>query len=228
MSAIWGAIDMQGKEIPVNIQNMMRKAFDKCVIDRYEEICSGNVYMGCGIQYFVPEAKGEQLPFAEEAIYYTADVVLDNKEELCKRLGLSKEEWGNMPDGKILYEVYRRFGKDCLNDLLGAYTFVWYEKEKNQIEIVLDAVGNRCLYYRLEGSILYFSSLLEPLAKISENTVLNDRWLVDFLAMDHLYMINETEETPFQNIFRIAPAQYICIQGGEIEKEIYWKPFDNY
>ena len=54
-----------------------------------------------------------------------------------------------MPDGRILYEVYGRLGKDCLNDLLGAYTFVWYDKEKNQIELVLDAVGNRCLYYRI-------------------------------------------------------------------------------
>ena len=228
MSAIWGAIDMQGKEIPVNIQNMMRQSFDKCVIDRYEEICSGNVYMGCGIQYFVPEAKGEQLPYTEDGIFYTADLVLDNREELCRRLGLSKEESNSMPDGKILYEVYKRFGKDCLNDLLGAYTFVWYDKEKNQIEIVLDAVGNRCLYYRLEGSTLYFSSLLEPLAKMSEDTALNDRWLVDFLAMDHLFMINETEETPLQNIFRIAPAQYVCIKGEQVEKEIYWKPFENY
>ena len=95
MSAIWGAIDMQGREIPVNIQNMMRQSFDKCVIDRYEEICSGNVYMGCGIQYFVPEAREEQLPYTEDGIFYTADVVLDNREELCKRLKLSKEESRN-------------------------------------------------------------------------------------------------------------------------------------
>lgn len=227
MSAIWGAIDMQGKDIPANIQNKMRKAFDKCVIDRYEEIHSGNVYMGCGIQYFVPEAKAEQLPFSEDTIYYTADVVLDNREELCGRLGLSKEQSTNMPDGKILYEMYRRFGKGCLNDLLGAYTFVWYDKATNQIELVLDAVGNRCLYYRLVGSTLYFSSLMEPLADVAEETSLNDRWLVDFLAMDHLFMINETEETPLQDIFRIAPAQYICIKEEQIKKEQYWKPFEN-
>ena len=228
MSAIWGAIDMQGREIPVNIQNMMRQSFDKCVIDRYEEICSGNVYMGCGIQYFVPEAREEQLPYTEDGIFYTADVVLDNREELCNCLKLSKEESRNMPDGRILYEVYGRLGKDCLNDLLGAYTFVWYDKEKNQIELVLDAVGNRCLYYRIEGSIFYFSSLIEPLAKVSEETALNDRWMVDFLAMDYLHIINETEETTFKNIYRIAPAQYICIQKKKVEKELYWKPFENY
>ncbi len=228
MSAIWGAIDMQGKDIPVSVQKMMRRAFDKCVIDRYEEICFNNVYMGCGIQYFVPEAKKEQLPLREEGVFFTADVVLDNREELCNRLELSKEERYNMPDGRILYEMYRRFGKTCLNELLGAYTFVWYDWEKNQIELVLDAVGNRCLYYRLVGSILYFSSLMEPLANVSEDTALNDRWLVDFLAMDHLFMVNETEETPLQNIFRIAPAQYICIKKGQIEKEQYWKPFENY
>lgn len=226
MSAIWGAIDLQGNPIREEAKKKLRKAFDKCVIDRYEEMVCENVYMGCGIQYFTPQAKKEILPKKQGNLFFTADVVLDNRQELFQKLDRTADT--SMPDGELLYEVYKKYGKSCLNDLLGAYAFVWYDKQKNEIELVLDAVGNRCLYYRLIGSILYFSSLIEPLAQITEETRANDRWLVDFLAMDHLFMINETEETPIKDIYRLAPAQYMKISKEQKEKETYWKPFENY
>lgn len=228
MSAIWGAIDLSGNQIDKEKQVLLRQAFDKCVIDRYEELTDRNVYMGCGIQYFTPEAVKEKLPFNENEFFFTADVVLDNRQELLEKLGISKDKGEDMPDGEILYAMYKHYGKECLNDLLGAYTFIWYDRAANKIELILDATGNRCVYYRIIGDIFYFSSLIEPLAELTQDTRLNDRWLTDFLAMDHLYMINETEETPVNEVYRPAPAQYISYMKGKIEKEIYWKPFENF
>lgn len=221
MSAIWGAIDLNGKEISQNLKIILRKAYDKYVIDRYEEKSIENVYMGCGIQYFTEEAIHEPLPIMEKNHYFTADVVLDNRENLAENIGINLDK--EMADGELLYKVYTSKGKTSLNDLLGAYCFVWYDKEKNEVELVSDAVGNRCLYYYFKNGILYFSTLLLPLAKISGET-LNDRWLIDFLAMDYLSMINEAEETPFKDIYRIAPAQYIQITKEKIEKQQYWNP----
>lgn len=228
MSAIWGAISLKGNIITKETQKKIRQAFDKCVIDRYEEIAMDNVYMGCGIQYFVPEAQKEKLPYAKDNLFFTADVVLDNRSELLEKLGITKEQGSNMADGDILFAVYKKYGRDCLNDLLGAYAFVWYDRSQNKIELVLDAVGNRCVYYRIIDDVFYFSSLIEPLVEIATDVQLNDRWLTDFLAMDHLYMINETEETPIADIYRIAPAQYISYCEGKIEKVSYWKPFEHF
>lgn len=227
MSAIWGIIDLNGNNINKNIIENFKRPFEECVIDRYEECIDKNVYMGCGIQYFVPEAVNEKLPMAEKNVFFTADVVLDNREELAQRLGIYDDKQ-NISDGDILYKMYVKYGRDCLNDLLGAYAFVYYDKAKNQVEMVIDAVGNRCVYYRIVDNIFYFSSLLEPLIDIGESTQLNDRWIVDFLAMDHLFMINETEETPIKDIYRLAPAQYIFYKDKCLQKDIYWKPFDNF
>lgn len=225
MSAIWGAVDLNGDAIDDKVKDIMRKSFDKCVIDRYEQQGCDNVYMGCGVQYFTDTAKNETLPIFKSEKYYTADVILDNKDFLCDKLGTKNDEKEKIPDGKVLFDIYEKYGKKCLDDLIGAYTFAWYDKNKNELELVIDAVGNRCLYYMKEGSIVYFSSLLEPLKLIKSNCKLNDRWLTDFLAMDHLFMINEAEETPIQGIFRIAPAQYIRINQNGINKKTYWDPF---
>ncbi len=229
MSAICGAIHLKNGIISESVSTCMREAFDKCKIDRYEEIKQHNVYMGCGLQYFVPEAEKEQMPYVSEGIFFDADVVLDNRSEICDMLGITQKEGAHYPDGKLLYEIYKRKGKKCLNDLLGAYTFVWYDAERQTIELVLDAVGNRCLYYTQVGDIFYFSSLLEPLVHLSETVELNDRWFTDFLGADNVVAFHDTESTPFENIYRIAPAQYICIHADHsIEKEIYWNPFEGY
>lgn len=226
MSAIWGAIDLKKGTIPENICGVMRKAFDKCKIDRYEEFRDKNVYLGCGLQYFVPEAEKEQLPYTADDVYFDADVVLDNRYEVCEMLGLTQEEGTRLPDGRLLYELYSKKGKECLNDILGAYTFVWYDVKKSTLEIVLDAVGNRCLYYSKVGDTVFFSSLIEPLVQVNEKVRLNDAWFSDFVGLDGVIMFDDTESTPFENIYRIAPAQYICIDAnGKIEKEIYWNPF---
>lgn len=226
MSAIWGAIDLNGNPINENARSILRDAFQKCMIDRYEEMAIENVYMGCGIQYFTSEARNEILPYNKKNIFYTADVVLDNRKELCEKLGLAWQENEHIPDGELLYRVYERFGKSCLDDLLGLYTFVWYDKQAGKIEMIADVAGNRCVYYRMLNGIFFFSSLLEPLVQLSEESKVNDRWLTDFLAMDHLIMVNETEETPIHDVYRIAPAQYISITKEQVDKEIYWNPFE--
>ena len=80
MSAIWGIIDLQGKKLQAGISQVFAESYQNCVIDRYEEIVEETVYFGCGIQYFTREATKEKLPVVAEEIYFTADVVLDNRE----------------------------------------------------------------------------------------------------------------------------------------------------
>ena len=227
MSAIWGVIDLNGEKLPDGIQRYFAESYQNCVIDRCEERIEETVYLGCGIQYFTKEAEGEKLPIAEEEIYFTADVVLDNREELYKKLLGNKKPLAGMPDGELLYQMYCSHGPDCLNDLLGAFAFVFYDKNKREAHLVIDAVGDRCFYYAVQDEILYFSSLMEPLVKLT-GAGLNDRWITDFLAMDHLFLSNEAEETPYEGVYRVAPAQRVVIQADKTEKERYWNPFQNF
>ena len=90
MSAIWGIVVQNGIVDTKQKEELMRKAYSRCVIDRTEHYANNQVALGCGIQYFTPEARNEILPVVneEDEIYFTADVVLDNREELLKRLGI--------------------------------------------------------------------------------------------------------------------------------------------
>lgn len=227
MSAIWGAINLTGKTISDKQIELLRKPFEDCVLDRIEEKRSHHIYMGCGIQYVTREAKKEILPiFQEETNWYcNADVILDNRNELCQML-YKTDAKENVPDGTILSDMLKEDGKNCLNTLLGAYAVVWYDG-KMQVNLCVDAVGNRCVYYRILNDVIYYSSLIKSLITLENSVEINARWMSDFLAMDHLFMINETEETPISGIYRVAPAQVVTITEKGCNKETYWDPLRN-
>lgn len=227
MSAIWGAISMKKMPLMLEVEEM-QKSYQKCVIDSFKSLKEKEIYMGCGIQYFTPQAKDEKLPIQEEEIYFDADVVLDNRREIIHRLDMIEAECTQIPDGTLLFWMYQRYGKGCLNLIRGVYSFVYYNKKENLIEIVTDVTGDRCLYYMIKDDVFYYSTLIEPLKQIQGNATYNERWLVDFLGMDHLFMINELEETPVKEIYRVAPAQYIRVEDGKLEKEFYWEPLKDF
>ena len=226
MSAIWGAIDLNKKNITDDICRM-DKPYEKCVIDRYETLKDDNVYMRCGIQYFTPEAEKEILPIREEDVFFAADVVLDNREELFERLEVKKAERNKIPDGTLLFWMYKKYGKACLNELRGVYSFVYYDRNKNVVDAVTDATGDRCLYYAYKDGVFYFGTLMNSIKTMQEEPQANERWLADFLGMDHLFMINELEETPLKEIYRIAPAEYVTIEHNNLLKKRYWNPLDH-
>ncbi len=222
MSAIWGAISLEGKEISKETAVRMQQAYEIYKIDRIEDIQRENVVMGCGIQYFTKESRQEKLPIGRQDYFYTADVVLDNRSELLEDLELDEERV--IPDGEILWRMYRKYGEECLKRLLGSYVFVVYNKKENTISVVSDATGTRCLYYRYEKGVFYFSTIIEALWRPGEKKKINERWVMDFLALDNLVGITECTETMYQGIFKVEPAHLIRIGKNGIEKECYWNP----
>lgn len=218
MSAIWGIIDFEKKIIPEEEKRIMREAFDGCRIDRWETLEEDGVYLGCGIQYFTKEAEKENLPDQTGSCYFTADVTIQNRDELIKA---GEEE---LPDGKILMRLLEEDPLHTPEKIVGACAAVWYDASKKRVLMFSDSVGYHFVYYTIEDGKLYFSSLLEPLAQVRKELHVNERYLSDYIGQDNLNVFTECEETPFSEVFRIAPAQKVLVTEKELKKEYYWDP----
>lgn len=221
MSAIWGAIDFNGKEITDEVKTVLKNGFNECAIDKVTEISFGNVYMACGLQYFTAESKYEKLPSEDGGVFFTADVVLDNRDAICEKIGIKNTP--DLPDGEIVRQCFNRYGKACLNDLLGAYVFVKYDSNTGTVDMVSDAIGNRFVYYFCEDGILFFSSLQVPLEKIKKEIKINEKWMAYYLGVDSLDIFEDAESTMTEGIYRIAPATHITFKNARIiYKNLYW------
>ena len=225
MSIIWGAVSLDGRPITKEQQDILKAPALKCNIDRVSEMSGDGIYMGCALQYVTQESHSEVLPVHDEHsdTWFDADVMLDNRSEIGRTLGLAPETTAKLPDGELLFRFIKEFEDNRLNDPLGAYVFVYYDERKRRFILVDDAVGNRCVYYRIIGKTLYYSTFIEALRPLYKCTV-NGNWISYFLGDSTLGVFSELYETPVNEIRRPAPGGYIVFDDSGVHEKQYWTP----
>ncbi len=222
MSAIWGEIYYK-EQVNSNDVSLGKDSMKKYKIDRLESMVEENVLLGCGHQYVTKEAEFEELPYRLDNLYYTADVMLDNREELIRELHLSNEE----TDGKILLESFLKWKGQLGDHVLGVFSAVFYEKKEDTIWIFTDHTGSRCINYLIDEKGVYFSTTIEPLPKMRKQPVeLSEKWMAACTSncTADLYLYDEL--TPFEGVKQLEAGHYLRIKQGKVEKVQYWKPAD--
>lgn len=226
MSAIFGVIDFNTSKRCIDIEQGFRLGYEGYKIDRLEYKDSHGAGFGCGVQYFTKEARDEILPIVDETHnqIFTADCLLDNRQELLKELGLTDV---SLPDGTILYQAYLKWGKECVNYVRGVFSFVVYNWEKKVAELYADHFANRCLFYHLREGVLYFSTLLFPLLKASDLDFReNERWLVDSISLRSPAIVIEPRETALEGIYKVDSGHMVSVTAEAAEYHTYWNPIE--
>ncbi len=218
MSAIYGAIDLHGGKIDESYKDRFTEKFANCRIDRYGHLVHENVYMSCGIQYFYKRAEREKLPIHDaDDIFLTADCVIDNRKTLIKELSLDND----VADGDIILAGYRKWGKECVSHFEGPFSFVIYDKSKNEIMVAADQFSQRCLFYHERNGVLYFSTLFFPIKEVSGlEFEKNDRWLIDAISVIGPTVISEPKETALKDVFKVVCGTYILFSLDKNGKTI--------
>ena len=229
MSIIWGAVSLGGRPITKEQQDILRAPVLRCNTDRISEISGDGIYMGCALQYVTPESHGEVLPVHDELsdTWFDADVMLDNRSDMGRVLELAPETTAKLPDGELLFRFIKEYEDNRLNDPLGAYVFAYYDAHRKRFILVDDAVGNRCVYYRIIGKTLYYSTFIEALRPLYRCTV-NGNWISYFLGDNTLGVFSELYETPINEIRRPAPGGYIVFDDSGVYEKQYWTPMSDF
>ncbi len=222
MSAIWGIINTKDKGINNNLIYNMKNQYCKYNIDDIMEKYGDEYYIACGIQYITVESYVEELPIEDDEIIFDADVMLDNCKELIRELKLED----NTPDGYIMYRAYKTWGLDFLNHIYGVFSFMIYDKRKKEVILGRDHCGARSIYFAVNEGRILFSTLLTPI-RIIYNEGINERYLIDYIGLLGLSHISECEETIYQNIYIVAPGEYVVITNNEYRRVEYYNPIQN-
>ena len=92
--------------------------------DGTQHVLDGPIALGHTLLATTPEALHETLPVSDPAsgCCITADVRLDNRDELLPALGLNEEN-RVIGDGEIILRAYLHWGEACLEHLLGDFAF---------------------------------------------------------------------------------------------------------
>ena len=150
----------------------------------------------------------------KDNILIEGNIRIDNSTYIKKNEQLSSE----LSDEDLIYCLYQKYGPNFIKEIHGCFSFFIHDVEKKNILAFRDEFGQSSLFYSFEKEkILIASSIKDILSEgIVEKKMNTDR-VVDFIAHTH----STTNETFFQNIFKLEPSNELIITEDTDVKQLY-------
>lgn len=226
MSAIFGIYNLDGKPVSPGLLQVMSDSLAHRGQDMADIWAQGSLGFGHRMLRTTPESFEEHLPksFDGGDLVITADVRLDNRDDLLKSLGCSNEA-GSICDSEIIIFAYKKWGEDCASYLLGDFAFVIWDKRNRKMFCVRDHFGVKPIYYSSSKNLFAFATEIKALFCLPNiSGQLNEEMISD-------YLINNFENkssTFYKEIFRVPPGHTLTVSPGKIQVNCYYKLDPNY
>ncbi|AXI10760.1 hypothetical protein CV093_19690 [Oceanobacillus sp. 143] len=222
MPAIAGIYQMSNEAMLGNHGFELMKAInipssEEAIIWQQRQIFLGSV---------VPKL-GETLPYVdvEKKMAITADVHLDNRDELLDRIGIEEVERKTVQDGHLILLAYQKWGRDCPNYFVGKFSFVIWDGSEEMLYGVMGYEREEPLYYYHNQDTFAFCTSIAPLLALPYvEGRFNNQWFTTF-ANDNERRGIEVDLfiTPYEQIMQIPPGYMITIMENQLEISMYRK-----
>lgn len=122
-------------------------------------------------------------------------------------------------DTEVLIHGYEEYGEKLLNMLRGMFSFLIWDKKKNELFGARDFFGIKPMYYAHMGDTFMFGSEIKSfLAHPDFKKELNTSVLETYLTFQY----SPTYETFFKNVYKLPPAHFFKLKDGKMTIKRYW------
>ena len=194
--------------------------------DAQEVWSTGPVGLGHTLLRITREGDEDQQPLSLDGkSWIVADSRVDARKELLS--SLSHESVGRQaacpdsPDAEFVLRAYMKWGENCVEHLVGDFSFVIWDQTLQRVFAARDHFGLRTLFYAQAGGVLILSNTLDCIRRhpgVSDR--LDDLSIADFLVHD---MIMDPGASSFADIRRLPPAHVLTCAQGNVSVRRYWK-----
>jgi asparagine synthase (glutamine-hydrolysing) len=166
--------------------------------------------------------KGKQPLFNEDkTLVLICNGEIYNYIELKKELAAKGHFFSSDTDSEMILHLYEEYGENCLKHLRGQFAFCLWDTKKQQLFAARDRVGEKTLYYsEIPGGVIFSTELKAILKYYIQHPQIN----FEQLAAPIRYTSPTSKKNTFiEQIKRVEPGQYICIDDTGLRKYHYWK-----
>lgn len=155
--------------------------------------------------------------FNNNSFFCFVDGHITNLQELKKELSPSLK----LNNLEFLVKGYKDLGMSFFSKLSGAWTCTIYDKEKEELIIVRDHLGQKPVFYTQNGNTFAFSYNLDLLIKLP---FVSNKISTLSLQKYYIYSSVPAPRTLFENIFALPPASLLRFNNNENKIHIssYW------
>lgn len=224
MSGISGLWNLDGRPVARTDLQSAAEILSRRGPERSELWLGGQIAMGHALLATTPEAAAERLPqvHAASGCAITADIRLDNRDELTALLGLHGGG-RDVGDAGIVMLAYLAWGRACVERLLGDFTFAIWDPRANHLFCARDQFGLR--------PFLYHHALAKRFAFASEaKAVLSFPGVPSRVSKGRIvdYLVGELEGIDFtstfhEGVYRLPPAHTLTVSGKGLAVSRYWR-----
>jgi asparagine synthase (glutamine-hydrolysing) len=146
----------------------------------------------------------------------TWDGRLDNRAELIE--ALRGRVTGDASDVAIVEASYEQWGLRCLPNLIGDWAVSIWNPAEHSLVLAKDPMGSRHLNYYLENKRITWSTVLEPLVLLANDSfVVNEEYVAGWLSF-----FPATHLTPYVGIHSVPPSCWVLVRPETVMIHKYW------
>ena len=225
MSVIFGSFNRIEKKVHESYLHYKWDALAYWKADKTGSWSEDSVFLGHRMLWNTPESKLEHLPsmvqFNNQTLVITIDARLDNREVLIHQLQMEELSSSELTDSNLILEAYKKWGESCPQYLLGDFTFVIWDAEKELMFCVRDHIGIKPFYYYMSDDIFIFSNDIRGvLAHPAVCKKYNDRSIAMFLSEGTGFY--DTKDTFYKEIQKLPAATSMSVTKKSVSKSVYW------
>jgi asparagine synthase (glutamine-hydrolysing) len=225
MSGIAGMLRFDGQPVSRSELDRAANALRAHGPDRSDISISGSIGFVHVLMRMTPEDRADHQPYrGQSGAMITADLRLDNREDILRRIGLSNQDAMTWPDSRVLLSAWERLGDAVWPMLRGPFAAAIWNPQQRLLTLARDHIGlNVVMWHRSER---FFAFATMPNGLFAMNAVpreLSEEKFADFLVLNHA----EHTTTIYRDIFRVPPAHVMQVDSGGATKLLpYWSVRD--
>lgn len=224
MSGIFGIVHFDDRPVQPHYMAAMTATLERRGPDGSGMWRDGSVGLGHTMLATTPESLHEQPPILNRRknLVITADVRLDNRDELIDSLGLQHRPTGKIGDNALILGAYEKWGEACPTKLLGDFAFAIWDGSSHCLFCARDPFGVRPFYYHHSpGGFFAFASEPRAILLLPRTPYrINEGRIADFL-ITQLEGIDKTS-TFFEELHRLPPAHTLTAMPRGMRQRRYW------
>ncbi len=181
------------------------------------------ISLGGSLVALLPEDRFDHQPLwsPDRSCCLVADVRLDNRADLARKLNLSAPE--QLADSEILLTTWLRWGESCLEHLLGGFAFAVWTPARQQLFAARDHAGERPLcYHQRPGLFALASQPKELLSLPGVNQGVDEEILASTLVL----VDTDPSRSLFRGIRLLPPGHCLRVTPDGLTTRSYWHPSD--
>ncbi len=127
-------------------------------------------------------------------------------------------------DSEVLLLGLSHYGVKFLDMLIGQFSIIFFDYEKNDLYLIRDRLGQKPLFYSIHKNKVIFSSNLKSIFNLENDYKISNRQLINYIN----FGVVPSPNTIFEDISKVLPGTFIKVNldNFSFEKTTYWSPND--